>query len=397
MTRLLHARRRRANAYGPIRIAFLTPSLAPGGAERQMLILAAMLPKPRFDIRFIALSERGAWADHADALGVPVHELGLTRSVCPRHLRCAISAARALRRYVALTRQVDVVDAWLVPSFTFAGFAQPFARVPVVLAGRRSLLDLYDGKPWYRRAAAAWATRQMDAVVANSQAARREAIEREHIDPTRVVLIPNAVIPIDVEPADRDRRRMGWGFAPDDIVVGCVANYKLGKGLETLIEVAGRLRERAPKLRYVLVGEGPLRGALQAAIDHADLRSIVVLNGSVGDARHLYPTFDIAVQTSASEGLPNAVLEAASAGLPIVATAVGGTPEIIATPDDGMLIRPSDPAALEAAILRLAEDPELRRTMSRGARARASEFSATRLVDATAALYIRLLDERSSR
>ena len=137
-----------------------------------------------------------------------------------------------------------------------------------------------------------------------------------------------------------------------------------------------------------------MRTDLAAAIDRLDLHSIVVLNGRVDDARSVYPAFDIAVQTSTSEGLPNAVLEAAAAGLPIVATAVGGTAEVLDSDERGLLIRPGDPDQLARALLRLAGDPDLRDTLGRSALERSGEFSARRLAEATAALYIRLLDER---
>ena len=197
----------------PIRIAYLTPTLQPGGAERQMLVLAAALPRDRFDVRFIVLSERGAWASEAEGIGVPVHVLGISRSRHPIDPRTWVASLRALRRYIALTRRLDVVDAWLVPAFTFAGLARPLARIPVLIGGRRSLLDLYAGKPWYRRAAAALATRQVDQVVTNTQRAMDEAIEIEGMDRSRVALIPNAVLPGIDDPEERAGWRSAWGVA----------------------------------------------------------------------------------------------------------------------------------------------------------------------------------------
>jgi glycosyltransferase involved in cell wall biosynthesis len=377
-----------------IRVAFLTPSLSPGGAERQMLILAATLPPARFDVRFILMSERGAWATEADRLGVPVHVLGLTGAAASLRPKGALAAARALRRYLALTRDVDIVDAWLVPAFTFAGFARLFAHVPVLLAGRRSLLGQYAGKPWYRRASARWATGRADSVVVNSMAGYREATEVEHISPERVILIPNAVLPHHVDGLDRDRRRATWGFGQDDVVVGCVANYKPGKGLEMLIEVAARLREAVPGLRYVLVGDGPSRHELEAAVVRAGLDTVVVMAGRADDARDIYPAFDIAVQASVSEGLPNAILEAAAAGRPIVATAVGGTVDIIEAGSSGILVPADDADALADSLSRLATDAELRGRLGAAAYQRSLDFSPDRLAAATGALYERLNRER---
>jgi glycosyltransferase involved in cell wall biosynthesis len=356
-----------------------------------MLLLAERLPRQSFDITFILLWERGAWADQADAMGIPVHVLGLrppTRGgLRPRDV---IVVARAIRTYLALVRHADIVDAWLVPSYTFAAFLQPLARVPVLMAGHRGSLALYEGKSWYRRAAAKWALRHVDALVANSQAGAAELIDREQIDPRRVHVVTNAVVPFEAPPPERQRRRSAWGFSADQIVVGCVANYKPGKGLGSLVEAAASLRDRAPAIRFVLVGEGPLRETLQRQIRNHDLETIVVLNGKAEDARLLYPAFDIAVQASDSEGTPNVVLEAAAAGLAIVATAVGGTPEFVRSGVDGLLVPSGDADRLAAAILRLAVDPALRARLAHNAQARSSEYSGQRLTERTAALYQQL-------
>ena len=360
-----------------------------------MLLLAATLPKTEYEISFIALWQRGAWASEAEALGFPVHVLGLSPEDCAGlRPRCAIAALRAVRTYLKLARRLDIVDAWLVPSFTFAGFAQPIARVPVLLGGRRNLLGHYAKKPWYRKLAASWATRQTRAVVSNSRAAAEETVTIEHVDRSRVHVIPNAVVPFETAPHEREDRRRAWSFAPDEIVVGCIANYNPGKGLDTVLEVAGRLRETAPELRFVLVGEGPLRDRLAETIDRLGLGSVVRLNGLEEEARRLYPAFDIVLQASDSEGLPNVVLEAASAGRAIVATAVGGTPEVLTNDVDGILIPPGDAAAMEAAILRLAKDAPLRDRLARAAEERAGYFSAARLAGDTSALYRRLLADR---
>lgn len=357
-----------------------------------MLLLAGALPKDEFDVRFLLLSDRGEWADKAEAAGISVQILGLSRAACaPLRPRCMAAGMRALRRYVANTRHVDIVDAWLVPSYTFAAMAQPFARVPVLVAGRRSTTDLYASKSWVRRAAAATATRWMDAIVANSRAAAVEAVDLEHVDPGRVHVIRNAVLPAESDPAARVEQRRRWGFGPGELVVGCVANLKAGKGLDDLVEAAVRLRVEAPHLRFVLVGEGPLRDALADRVATAGLGGVVLLQGAVADARPLYGAFDLVVQTSHSEGLPNAVLEAAAAGRPIIATAVGGTIDIVTNDADGLLVPPGEPAALVAAIRCLVADPKLRERLGRAAASRAATFSVEHLVADTAALYRRLL------
>ena len=356
-----------------------------------MLILAGTLPKATFDLRFLVLSEPGELAVEAEALGVPVHVLGLRRETCRRFSpRCLQDAWRAVRAYRRLTRDVDIVDAWLVPAYTFAGIVKPFARVPVLMAGRRSTIDVARTRTWYREAAGRLAMRGVDAVVANSQAAANDTIGIERIDPRRVHVIRNAVVPVTTTDADRLRFRQGWGFSPQDVVVGCVGNYKPGKGQELLLEIATDLRERHPSLRYCFVGDGPLRSWLENEIRRRGLDGVIALHSGETDARPLYGAFDIAVQASDSEGLPNAVLEAAAAGLPIVATAVGGTAEILTNGLNGVLVAKGDRQGLADALGQLAEDPETRRRLGRAARARALDFSPARLAEQTGALYRRL-------
>jgi glycosyltransferase involved in cell wall biosynthesis len=203
-------------------------------------------------------------------------------------------------------------------------------------------------------------------------------------------VIRNAVAPVEITAAERDGLRATWAFSPTDVVVGCVANYKTGKGHEALLEIAADLRARKPALRYCFVGDGPLRGRLEAEIGRRDLGEIVTLHSGERDARRLYGAFDIAVQASDSEGLPNVVLEAAATGLPIVATAVGGTAEILTDGVDGILVRKGDGRALSDAIADLAGDAVARRRLGLAARSRAEAFSAARLAEQTGALYLRL-------
>jgi glycosyltransferase involved in cell wall biosynthesis len=237
----------------------------------------------------------------------------------------------------------------------------------------------------------------VDGVVANSEIAASQAIDVEGIPAEKVHVIPNAVIPTEPDPDVRRRLRDGWAVGPDDLVIGCVANYKPGKGLEDLLTTAQAVREDEPRVRFVLVGEGPSRSILEATIQRSGLGDNVILTGAVADARSAYGAFDVLVQASHSEGLPNVVLEGAAAGLPIVATAVGGTAEIVRDGETALLVAPSDPAALAGAILRVVHDPDLRGRLASSARRRADDFSVRRLADTTAALYRDLLEATEAR
>jgi glycosyltransferase involved in cell wall biosynthesis len=361
-----------------------------------MLLLAEGLPKDQFDVRFLLLSDPGQLAAEARALGLPVHVLGLSRETCRGFgWRCLRNAAVALRAYRRLTRDVDIVDAWLVPAYTFAGLVRPLASIPVLVAGRRNAFDVTRTRTWYREVAGKLAMRAVDAVVANSQAGADDAVRIEGIDPRRVHVIRNAVTPVAMSDADRLERRSAWGFSASDLVVGCVGNFKPGKGHSMLLDAAASLHGDLPGLRWCFVGDGPLRPELERTIRARGLARVVTLHSGERDARSLYGAFDIAVQASDSEGLPNAVLEAAVTGLPIVATAVGGTGEIVTDGVDGLLVHQSDTSALTMAVRRMADDADLRRRLGDAARVRAQDFSPSKLVEETGALYLRLV--RSAR
>ena len=381
-----------------IRVAFVATNLRPAGAERQMVLLAQGLPRESFQVRFLLLSERGALADEAEAHGIAVHTLGMSREAC-RMLRpgCLRSAGSALRAYRTLTRGVDIIDAWTVPAYTLAGLARPFASAPVVIAGRRSQPDVHRTRTRLRELMRSVAMRHMDAVVANSQAAATAAVKVEHIDPARIRVIRNAVVQVDTPPDVRVALRQSWHVSDEDVVVACIATLQVGKGHDLILKIASRLRHTHPELHYVFVGDGPLRESIESDIRSSGLKDIVTIESGQSDARQIYGAFEIVIQASVSEGLPNAVLEAAAAGRAIIATNVGGTSEVITSEREGILVKKESPGEMEAALVRLAGDPELRTRLGAAAQERARNFSLERLVAQTSALYEQLVDRARRR
>ncbi len=301
---------------------------------------------------------------------------------------------RTLRR-----GRFDIVDAWLFHAYAITSVTRPVTRIPVLIAGRRSLSHHKHGFSQVERLLDRVARRSVDAVVANSDAVRAEVARFEGIDPGRIRVIHNGVsIPAPVDPVTREAMRVAWRIRPDDVLVGCIGNYKSGKGQETLIRAIARALPTTTGLRLILVGEGPQRPELQRLVDELGLHDVVRLHGTEPDARQIIGAFDIAAQASVSEGLPNAVLEAAAAGLPIVATDTGGTAEILDGGRTGILVPIGDEAAMAEAIGRLAADPDLRCSLGDSARSFVqSAFGVDRFVAETAALYEELAAAKGIR
>jgi glycosyltransferase involved in cell wall biosynthesis len=389
---------KRGGSHAPIRIAYLNGSLDIGGSERQMVELARRLPRDRFAPEFVLMTGRGPLADLAESGGVPVRVLdwALTGDRWRRIRRIGDIA-----RFVVTMRhgQFDIVDAWLFHAYAVAAATRSLTGVRAVIAGRRCLSDFSPGNHPINRTLDEIARRRVDAIVANSEGVRRDAMAHEGIAPERIRVIRNgAGIPAPLDAGMRDAIRSGWHAGPNHIVIGCIANYKPKKGLDAVVAVASLVVAAVPESIFVLIGEGPLRSDLQREIDAAGLTNQVLLHGREPDARRIVGGFDIAIQASLSEGLPNAILEAAAAGVPVVATNVGGTAELVADGSTGHLVEPGDIQAMAEAIISLAASPEHRVELGAAARVLvADRFGMDRFVAETIALYEQVLARRPPR
>jgi glycosyltransferase involved in cell wall biosynthesis len=205
-------------------------------------------------------------------------------------------------------------------------------------------------------------------------------LERLGVHPSRITVIHNGVN-LDHRPPvlPRDEVRRRWQMSPGDIVVGTVALFKAQKGLQFLVEAARIAADADRRLRFVHMGDGPLRGDIVQQIEAAGLASRFTLLDRVPDPLPLLSGFDMFVLPSMWEGLPIALLEAMSVGLPAVGTAVTGIEEVIVEGENGLLVPPADSASLAAAMLRLAADQEWRRAMADGARRSIARFASDRI------------------
>jgi glycosyltransferase involved in cell wall biosynthesis len=383
---------------GVLRILY-PESLTVGGAERQLLLLAEHLPKDRFEVNFILL---GRWTDNADlavAAGANVRALGASnRLTTPMPIFIAKVAGRTLEfARICRRERYDIVDAWLYMSYGLAAVTRPITRVPILITGRRSLSKFKESFDPIQKVIDRIARRSSDAVVANSDAVADDVALREGIDRASIRVIRNGVrIPEPLGAAERTAMRRAWGAGPDDVVIGCVGSMKRGKGQDRVVELIPSVAAAVPTARLVLIGGGPLQPAIEARVAALGLTDRVVVTGDVADARPFYDGFDILVSASDAEGLPNSVLEAAAAGIGIVATDAGGTREIVADGVHGLLLPVPDDAGLGAGIVRLAQDPALRQRLGGAARDRAAAaFSIERFVRETAALYEEMVARRA--
>jgi len=354
--------------FGRPGVLLLGDTLNVGGTERQFVKVARGLDAMRWDVHVACLRAEGPLRAELDRAALRVWTCGHGSLKPPRSLATIFGLARYVRRHhIRLVHSFDFYSNLVgVPAARLAGVA--------VIASQRNLGDLRP--PFHRfiqRRVLGAATR----VIVNSGAivARLHGAIRQRID-----VIPNGVDTGRFGSPSRGRRPV--------MVFGALANLHPYKGLGDLIRATAVVRQRHPRVRVLIWGEGRARPDLERAIDELDLRGHVELRGLTSDVPGALGECDAFVLPSLSEGCSNALLEAMASGLPVIASDVGGNGEIVQGDVGGLLVPAGDSAAVARAMARLIEDPALAdRLAARGAERVRSDFSVERMLERMETAY----------
>jgi sugar transferase (PEP-CTERM/EpsH1 system associated) len=371
----------------PVKLLYFITELNIGGAEKVLVHILKHLDRSRFDPAVVSLyGGDGPIADEIRALDVPVTDLGMSA-------KWRLDALWRLYRLLRRERPA-ILHTSLFHANTLGRIVGRLARVPIIVTWRQNV----DIGGRVRELINRWTTRLDDRVVAVSRLVRDAEVERARVSPDKVTIIYNCV-DTDVYTARGPRAaaqvRKNLGIAPDTLLVGTVGRLHPQKGIADLITAMMQMKLLVPNARLLLVGEGQLRDGLEILAESLCVSDVVVFAGARTDVPQILSALDLFVLPSLWEGLPLALLEAASVGLPVVATAVGGTPEVVMDGVTGLLVPPRDPDALAEAILTLLHDPDLRQRMGQAGQERVREhFSVEQMVKETEGLYQRLLAEK---
>lgn len=352
-----------------LKTVFLLPVLDIGGAERVVLRTAAGLDRRRFDPTILAFCRgTGRLAAETQASGVPARFL---RERNARSPLLVWQLFRWLRRHRA-----DVLVSYMF-------HANITARVVGRLAGVRRIICSERVVGWESKARIAVnraTVRLADAVTTNSMAGVSFWAERLGLPPSRVRLIYNGVDTRLFQP-----RAVTLG---EPVTIGTLARLHVANDHETLLAALARLASMdLPTWRCLIAGEGNEAPRLQQVCREAGLSDRVTFLGHRSTPAEFLRKLDIYVQPSLVAGMSNAVLEAMASGLPVVATNVGGTSEVVQNGATGLMVPPGDFEAMGKAIASLVAAPDIRASLGRAARARVEErFSLDRMVSDTAAL-----------
>lgn len=353
---------------GRRRVGLVIGQLTYGGAEGQLFELARGLS---------AFADPVVYCLSAaiEPYGTRLADAGIPLRVLPSRGSFDVSRVRALRRAL-LEDDIDVVHAFLFLASGYAYLAtRGLRRVALVTSARNC-------KPEpnrVRRAVLKAAFRASARIVCNSREMARYAAEYYGAPPERTRVVWNGV---------DTTRFAGRRTTHDGLRIGTVGRVEKQKNLHVFLDAAAIVLAKQPGARFEIVGDGSLRPAFVAEVHARGMAQSVTLPGTRSDVPVFFSGLDQFWLTSDWEGTPNVVLEAMAAGLPVIATRVGGTPEVLDDGVTGILVAAGDAAAVATASLTLAADPPAAQAMGRrAADAAQTRFSIDAMVQATARVY----------
>jgi len=375
------------------KVFYLVDSLNVGGTETQAVELALRLPVSEYEVTMGCLRAEGPLLEKLRGSAVNVREF---------HPSGGLDSAAGLYELIKLAgylrrerfRVVHTHDLW---SNLMGVPAARLACVPAIVSSRRDLahFDWYQGKRrhWLRRI-----QNLSGVVLANATPIRDALISEDRFAPEKLRVIHNGVDTEKFQRAQRDRARLFPDVGNEMLVVLVGNMHSDVKGHPWLIAAAPTVVREFPEVRFVFAGDGELRPTFAAQVAQLGLESTFKFLGRRSDIPEILASCDLAVLPSRAEGLPNAVLEYMAAGLPTIASRVGGMAELIQDGVTGLLVPAEDANALAGALLQFLRDPEQARQIANdGQRFAVENFSFERLIREIDELYGELLERRRGK
>jgi len=338
-----------------MRVMFLSTSMGMGGADKQLLSAAQLMHAQGHAVCIVSLTELGPMGLEARTQGIRTESLDMRRGV---------PDPRGLIRLIRLVRawKPDVLHSHMVHANLMARAVRLFARVPVIVS---TIHNIYEGGPLWM-AAYRVSNGLVDHMTIISEAAADRFVKEGIVPRELLTCVPNGVDTErfrQVAPGTREALRSSIGVH-DRFVWLAVGRFEIAKDYPNMLHAFAQVCQRDPNAVLLLVGHGSLQQETESLAQSLGLGDRIRFLGVRSDVPEVMAAADGYVMSSAWEGMPIALLEAGAAGLPIVATRVGGNHEVVRDGESGFLVPPRDSEALGQAMLRLMEQaPERRRDM----------------------------------
>lgn len=357
-----------------------------GGAERVVFWLAKGLDKERFDVSVCSLSPRGPIFDEIEKEKIKVFTLDI---------KCKWDIFHSLRLIKLIkTQKTDILQSHLFHANLLARIIGKIMGVPVIISTEHIMGLEKRSRLFINRATSLF----VDKFIAISFSVGEFLTKTVGIKLSKIRVVQNGIAYQDSQYFNinkRDRREE-FGFSPAEKIVGTVARMHEQKGYSYLLRAAQEVIRYYPEVKFLLVGDGPLKNKMEQLAVDLKITKNVLFKGFYKDVPAIMSIFDIFVLPSLWEGLPITILEAMVMRKPVIATKVGGVSEAVKDGLTGLLVEPCDYLSLSGAIMRLLNDEELRFKMGRAGYKNVSEyFDAKMMVEQTEKIYDTIISEKN--
>ena len=358
-----------------------------GGTERQVVNLVENIDRSRFDVQMACFRRTGPFLQNFVTLGVPISQYDIKTLYRPQTVWQQMRLASCLRQ-----QRVQVVHAY---GFYSAVFAIPAARLAGVPAVVMSIRDTGELLTDAQRRAQLLAARFAHSILVNAEAVR-DWLTNQGCPADKIEIIRNGINFDQPQVAEKDLRTE-LGLSPGTPLVAMLSRLNRLKGVEHLLQAAVSVTAHCPRAHFLVVGGAPpndpgYKGQLEEEARKLGLAGRITFTGFRTDVTRILNEVTVSVLPSLSEGLSNTLLESMAAGVPVVATTVGGNTEIVDHGVTGLLIPPSAPSALARSIDTLLENPDLARKLGEAGKKKIrATYSIKAMVERTEQHYIKLL------
>ena len=373
-----------------IKILYIITSSSIGGAERILYYTATGLNYNKYDIAVCSLKNKGEIARALEKQGI---------EVCCLHMGGRESSLGWLSSTIALIRlfpyliriRPTIVHSFLFRANILARIAGYLTGIPIIISSVRVM----GGEKKYFHYVEMITSFMVDHYVTVSESVKRYIIDKSKISAEKISVIYNGVNIKSQDNSYEQNPKMPFKIEDKDRILMTVGRLHKQKGHCYLIQAVSKVRKEFPKVKLLVIGEGEEENNLKKLVKSLDLTNEVIFAGLSSDIEGILPMAELFILPSLWEGFPNALLEAMAAGKPVVATKVGGIPEIVVHGETGVLIPPRDTDALAIAIIDLLQNRLKAKDMGEAARIRAGKrFSIYKMIEKTENLYQELLKEK---
>ncbi|RJQ49312.1 MAG: glycosyltransferase family 1 protein [Nitrospiraceae bacterium] len=351
-----------------------------GGQEKRVLAEASGMSRRGHHVAILC-RQHARIKDAAIHAGIAVHTMPMRK---PYDLPSIIRMVHFLKgERFDIVNTHSGVDSWI------GGIASRLAKVPGLVRTRhlniplkRNLLNFIHYLP--------------DAYITCGDNMRNTLVNRCGFPESRVVSIPTGVGEEFFSVTKNREAKLKFGLAPESLVITNVGILRSVKGHEVTLRSVKAVAEACPDARFLIVGDGPRKEALEALVDELGIKRHVIFTGFVSNIPEVYSFSDVAVLSSWNEGLPQGMLQAMASGVPFVATSVGGVPEVVINEKTGILVGPGDYGGLADGIIRLLHDPDLAAKVAGNAKELVmKQHSVDLMLDKIENLYKGLLNKKA--